>query len=350
MTEFTKAKSMDFPRSVLIGHDVILQVKDMCRSLQFGEKGMIVTGEKTYRAAGKQVEELMDGYDMGVTITENATMSNVDAVSEAVADHKASFILAVGGGSKIDISKMVAERAGIQFISIPTSVAHDGIASDRASIKTDVGPKTVEAVSPAGIIADTAVINKAPFRYLASGCADVISNLTAIKDWEFARKIKNEELSSSAYILSKYAADNLIENSSLIKPGIEESVWMTMRPIIASGVSMCIAGSSRPTSGAEHMFSHALDLLHPGKALHGEQCGVGSIMMMHLHGGDWKQIRDALATIGAPVDAKGLGLKDEDIIDALVEANKIRDRFTILGDNGLTRNAAENLAHATGVI
>lgn len=55
---------------------------------------------------------------------------------------------------------------------------------------------------------------------------------------------------------------------------------------------MCIAGSSRPTSGSEHMFSHALDVLHPGKALHGEQCGVGCIMMMNLHGGDWKAIRD----------------------------------------------------------
>ncbi len=99
------------------------------------------------------------------------------------------------------------------------------------------------------------------------------------------------------------------------------------------------------------MFSHALDLLHPGKALHGEQCGVGCIMMMMLHGGDWKQIRDALKSIGAPTTATELGLSADDVIDALVEANKVRkERFTILGDNGLTRNAATNLARATGVI
>ena len=114
---------------------------------------------------------------------------------------------------------------------------------------------------------------------------------------------------------------------------------------------MCIAGTSRPTSGAEHMFSHALDIMHPGKALHGEQCGVGCIMMMNLHGGNWKQIRDALKTIGAPTTASELGLSDEDVIDALQAANKVRkDRFTILGDNGLTRSAARKLATATGVI
>lgn len=352
LVNFTKAKAMEFPRSVLIGHDVLLQTADMCDSLQFGRNGLIVTGSNTYRAAGKTVEDLMsEKYDMQVALTENATLANVDLVRGIAGECDADFILAVGGGSKIDISKMIAKDLGIPFVSIPTSVAHDGIASDRASLKSDMGPKSVEAVSPIGIVADTRIINEAPFRYLASGCADVISNLTAIKDWEFAKRIRNEEFSSSAYSLSKYAAENIMENCQLIKPNMEESVWMTMRPIIVSGISMCVAGSSRPTSGSEHMFSHALDLIHPGKALHGEQCGIGAIMMMYLHGGDWKQIRNALATIGAPTTAKGIGIADSHIIDALVEAKNIRkDRLTILGDNGLTREAAENLARITGVI
>ena len=99
------------------------------------------------------------------------------------------------------------------------------------------------------------------------------------------------------------------------------------------------------------MFSHALDLLHPGNALHGEQCGLGTIMMMKLHGGNWKRIRDALAQIGAPTTAAQVGIADDYIIDALVAAKDIRkDRFTILGDSGLTREAAENLARSTGVI
>ena len=74
-------------------------------------------------------------------------------------------------------------------------------------------------------------------------------------------------------------------------------------------------------------------------------------MMMCLHGGDWKQIRDALKNIGAPTTAAELGLSSDDVVDALVAANKVRkDRFTILGENGLTRNAALNLARTTGVI
>lgn len=353
MNSFNKAKNMEFPRSVRIGHDKILESGDICKDLQFGKNGTIITGEITYKAAGKTVEDLIaeKKFNVQVIITDNATPENVETAVAICKENKSKFIVAVGGGSKIDISKIVASRLNIPFVSIPTSVAHDGIASDRASLKMDKGAKSIAAVSPMGIIADSSIINQAPYRYLAAGCADVISNLTALKDWDFAVKMRNVEFSSSGYYISKFAAENLIDNAQLIKPHFEESVWMVMRPIIASGVSMCIAGSSRPTSGSEHMFSHALDLLHPSGALHGEQCGIGTIMMMKLHGDNWHRIKDALATIGAPTTAKQLGIPEQHIIDALVAAKDIRkDRFTILGDWGLTEEAAENLARSTGVI
>lgn len=344
---------MNFPRNVVLGHGVLDQTADICQSLLFRQQGIIITGDRTYEAAGRYVENLVKTkFDISTVFVGNSDEEDVKMACDAARDSKAQFILAVGGGSKIDISKLVSKEVGIPFVSIPTSIAHDGISSDRASLKTPGGaPLTVRALPPTAIIADTGVLVQAPYRYLASGCADVIANLTALKDWDFARRIRDEEFSTSAYMLAKFAAESLVDNCKLIKPGLEESVWLALKPIIASGVSMCIAGSSRPTSGSEHMFSHALDLLHPGKALHGEQCGVGCIMMMQLHGGDWKQIRDALKSIGAPTTAAELGLTADEIVDALVEANKVRkERFTILGDNGLTRNAAMNLARTTGVI
>ena len=352
MAGFTKNKSMEFPRIVDIGHDAVDNVPDVCAALQFGKEGLIVTGTETYKAVGKRVEDLVsERRDITTIVTGNATYENLLKVEEAAAGHKAKFLLAVGGGSKIDISKMAAKKLNVPFISIPTSVAHDGIASDRASIKSEKESHSVGAVSPAGIIADTKVINEAPYKYLAAGCADVISNLTALKDWEFAHRMQGEEISSSAVLIAKHAAEEIVSNCEIIKPGLEESVWFVLKPVVASGVSMLIAGSSRPTSGSEHMFSHALDVIRPDTALHGEQCGVGSIMMMKLHGGNWKRIKDALTSIGAPTTAKELGFTDDEIIRALVMAKDMRrERFTILGDRGLNEEAAERVAKATGVI
>ncbi|MDR2866378.1 MAG: NAD(P)-dependent glycerol-1-phosphate dehydrogenase [Methanomassiliicoccaceae archaeon] len=353
MDDFDKYRGVIFPRNLLLGHNILGKVAEVCDDFRFPDTGIIVTGDDTYKAAGRDVQISMEEskYNIHVHKAGAATLANADKIFVDAEETGSEFILAVGGGSKIDLAKIAAKKLKIPFISIPTSAAHDGIASGRASMKSDLGPLSVEGVVPMAVVADTGVITKSPYRLLASGCADVISNLTAIMDWKLGRDRRDDDFSSSAALLSEYSAEAIIESSKYIRPDYEHGVWVAMRPIILSGISMSIAGSSRPTSGAEHMFSHALDILHPGTALHGEQCGVGAIMLMHLHGGNWKRIRNALIDIGAPVNAEQLGLRADDIIDALTEAHKIRtERFTILGDRGLTKEKAEAVARTTMVI
>jgi glycerol-1-phosphate dehydrogenase [NAD(P)+] len=350
--DFTKARSILFPRNVLAGHGVLGQTPEVCKDFGLSGTALIVTGSKTKNVAADIVtSKMMDaGYEVQMATVGEATQENLEKVEQIARECKTNFILGVGGGSKIDLAKMAAKNLGQEWISIPTSASHDGIASGRASIKNENGPLSLDAKVPLGVVADTAIIVQAPYRLLAAGCADVISNSTAVKDWEYAKRLRGEEFSRSAYSLALYTAETIIDNADLIKPNLEESVWVAIRPIIISGVSMAVAGSSRPTSGSEHMFSHALDMIAPGKALHGEQCGVGAIMMMYLHGGDWSRIREALAKIGAPTSAKELGITEEQVIEALVNAHKVRSRFTILGHVGLTHEAAERLATITKVI
>jgi len=146
------------------------------------------------------------------------------------------------------------------------------------------------------------------------------------------------------------SAKIVMEDADVIRKHTEESVRKVVKALISSGVAMGIAGSSRPASGSEHLFSHALDLIAPKPALHGEQCGVGTIMMMYLHGDNWQAIREALQTIGCPINAKELGIPPNYIVKALTIAHRIRrERYTILKD-GLSRNAAERLAKETEVI
>jgi glycerol-1-phosphate dehydrogenase [NAD(P)+] len=74
-------------------------------------------------------------------------------------------------------------------------------------------------------------------------------------------------------------------------------------------------------------------------------------MMAYLHDLDWEYIRDVVHDLGIPVKARDLGLKDEEVIEALKIAHTIRpQRFTILGKDGLTQEAAVNTASFTGVI
>jgi len=350
---FTKARTMSFPRQVLAGHDCVHQIGAMCEDFELKGTALIVTGPTTGKLAATPVRDslVQKKFEVHQVEVGGATQQNLVKVEETTKDVQASFLVGVGGGSKIDLAKLASANLKIPFVSVPTSASHDGIASPRASIKDGANSLSLNAAVPMGVIADTMLIVKAPYRLLAAGCADVISNSTAILDWQLAERLRTEDFSSSAANLAKYAAESIIESAAAIKPNLEESVWVAIRPIIISGISMAVAGSSRPTSGSEHMFSHILDNIAPGKALHGEQCGVGSIMMMYLHGGDWQRIQDALQMIGAPTTAKELDVTKEQLIEALVHAHEIRkDRYTILGDRGLTADSAERLARITKVI
>ncbi len=352
MKESHKNKWMELPRIVDVGHGVIHDTGKVCKDLKLNGNALIIAGSSTLRAAGKSAASSLEdaGYDVDTIISKTPTLEDVEKVEKQSSEFKASFLLGVGGGKSIDLAKLASMHLDLPFISIPTAASHDGIVSSRASIIREGKTVSEAAHTPIAVVADTAIIVNAPYRLLAAGCGDIISNYTAVKDWDLAHRLRGEPFSEYASIISKMTAKMLIESADAIKPGIEESAWMVMKALVASGVAMSIAGSSRPASGSEHKFSHALDEIAPKPALHGEQCGVGTIMMMYLHGGNWQEVRNALKTIGAPVNASELGIKEEYIIKALLHAHEIRpERYTILG-TGLTHEAAKNIAKITKVI
>lgn len=347
----TDFRKIQLPREIHTGEGVIDETGKICGDLKIDGKVMVVTGPKTNKIAGERaIKSLQDeNFEVEDIIIENASKDAVMEVQDRI--RNVSIVLGVGGGTVIDVAKLASTRCGVHFISVPTAASHDGIASPRASIKNDRGNVSVEAKAPIGVIADTSIISKAPFRLLAAGCGDIISNYTAILDWKLAHRLLNEYYSDSASALSLMTAKMTMKSADAIKEGLPESAGLVVKALISSGIAISIAGTSRPASGSEHKFSHALDIVAPSPALHGEQCGLGTIMMMYLHGGDWEFIRDTLKTIKAPTTAREIGIEPEYIIKALTTAHKIRkERYTILGDRGLTEESAEALATTTGVI
>lgn len=345
------SKTIQMPREVHIGPDVIYETGEISKNLRLPGEPLVVTGYKTLNIAGKLVYDSLEdaGFNPDIIQVKGATEESVKQVEDKLTDN--SFVLGVGGGKVIDVAKMASTNNNSYFISIPTTASHDGIASPMASIKNEKGSVSKKAQAPMALIADSEIIKNAPFRFLASGCADIVSNYTAVKDWRLAKRLQNVSFSESAAALSLMTAKLIIDSSDSIKEGLELSARLVVKMLFSSGMAISIAGSSRPASGSEHLFSHALDKIAKKPALHGEQCGIGTIMMMNLHGGDWKFIKNALESMKAPTTCYDIGIDPEDIIDALTMAHTIRpERYTILGDRGLSREAAYQLAIKTGII
>ena len=348
-----KSTWIRLPRNVVLGSGVLDRTADVIADLHLSGQPLIVTSPTPRAIAGDRVREQLAsvGPDPELVVVEEASFEAIERVKRVAESTDPGYLVGVGGGKAIDVAKMAAENQGIGFVSVPTAASHDGIVSGRASIPDGDTRHSVAAEPPLAVVADTEIIAAAPWRLTTAGCADIISNYTAVRDWQLAHRLQNVRYSEYAGALSEMTAEILVKNADSIVKGLEESAWIVVKALVSSGVAMSIAGSSRPASGAEHLFSHQLDRLAPGAALHGHQVGVGSIVTAYLQGGenDWRDVRAALEAIGAPTTAAELGIDEETLIEAFTTAHRIRDRYTILGD-GIAEPAAREAATVTGVI
>jgi glycerol-1-phosphate dehydrogenase [NAD(P)+] len=201
------------------------------------------------------------------------------------------------------------------------------------------------------VVIDSKIIAESPYRFTASGCGDIISKATEVRDWRLAHEENGDYYGGYAASLSLMSSEHVMNSADLISKRTQEGIRTLLEALVSCGVAMSIAGSSRPTSGSAHLFSHALDMIAEKPALHGEQCGVGVIMMAKLHGLDWDVYQDSLSTIGAPTTAKELDIEQETIVKALTIAHTIRpERYTLLNKIKLDHESARALAESTGVI
>jgi len=344
---------IDLPRVILIGPGIRAEIHQRIGGLGVGRKILIVSGSTDTRAYAKEISDMLSdkGFEVSGIGVRSSTIEEVSKVVETSKEFGAEAIMGLGGGKAIDVAKYAAKQTGRAFISFPTAPSHDGIASPFASIKGIGEVRSVEAVTPIAIFVDLDYMVRSPRRLLVAGVGDLIAKFTAVLDWRLAHLLHNEYYAEYAASLAIHSAKHVISSWRRIRGASIDSYRIVVEGLISSGVAMCIAGSTRPASGSEHLFSHALDLVAGYPALHGEQVGVGTIMMAYLHGKSWRRIRHMLKALGAPTSAKDLGVSREKIIEALTIAHKIRpERYTILGRDGLSRDAAENLAMATKVI
>ena len=343
---------MDLPKSVLVGDGVIKELGGFLKNLGCRGTVHIISGPHVMLMAREVVEEALKNEGFAFRWS-NIGSVEIDSskVTGDCASEQDGIILGLGGGRTVDIAKIVAFSSGHPFISIPTSASHDGISSPFASIKGSGKPYSIVTRSPLGIIADIDVISNAPFRLLASGCGDLIGKVTAIKDWELARDDIGEYFGKYSASLARLSADIVIKEAEDIGRRKKESYRDVVEALISAGVAAGIAGTSRPCSGSEHLFAHALDVIGANKGLHGEKVGLGTIIMAELHGVGWENIVKALECIGAPTRAKDIGLNDEDTVKAFVHAGEIRpDRYTILNKVKVDESKARSIARMTNVI
>lgn len=345
-------KGIELPREIKIGDDIINELGEICKELDLKGKALVITGPTTQDIAGKKALEVLKaaGFNTEMNVTNSIEKKDVERLIEQSKSY--GFIVAVGGGRIIDIAKYSSFKLSIPYVSFPTAPSHDGLTSLRTTLSDNGKHFSYPIRAPIAIVVDMNIIEKSPYKLIAAGCGDIIAKITAVEDWKLAHEVKGEDFNEYAASIALSAANVVLGSANLIRKMNKKGLRDLVESLISCGIAMSIAGSSRPASGSEHLFSHALDrICENKKSSHGEQVGMGSILCSFLHNLNWKRIRKALKDLNCPTNSQELGIQDVYVTKALVAAKNIReDRYTILNKLNIDDKKAKEVAVATEVI
>ena len=237
--------------------------------------------ENTYAAAGAKRPRA------GQEIVLDPAGLHADEVSTARVlaelEEDVEVIVAVGAGTVHDVARYCAHERGCRFVSCPTAASVDGFCSNVAAMTWHGYKKTLPAVAPEIVAADTGIIKNAPIRLARSGVGDILAKYTALADWRVAELLIGEHFCPKIYDIMDEAVETVTSQTDGILAGDEGAFAALTYALVMSGIAMQMMGNSRPASGAEHHISHMIEmeaaaLNAVSSALHGEKAGVGAVL------------------------------------------------------------------------
>jgi glycerol dehydrogenase len=231
-------------------------------------------------------------------------------------------VIGVGGGKALDTAKITAFNIGARIATVPTIASTDSPTSSIGVIYSASGvyDRVVRCGrNPDITLVDSALIIRAPVRFLVSGMGDALST------WYEARS--NLESRSNNYIGDGYAAtiggaqiarachEVLMRDGRAAHAAAKGSrLTQAVENIIEANTLLSGLGFENCGVSAAHGVHDALTLLEPTHHFfHGEKVAFGVICLLVLENRPPVELQEALdfcIDLGLPTTMADLGLKD----------------------------------------
>ena len=342
---------LGFAKPLIIFDEITRGIAGEKIAAQFKEMGAEPTSQVVSSNKFSEIEAILEtalkrfaGLEFDCEISSSHFDQKYGAIK--CGEKRYDIVYGVGGGSVIDVAKYVAYKLNLPFVSIPTSLANDGFASPFSVINLGQdGTMTLCANTPLAVVVDIDLVKSEDPGYrrrIRSGIGDLLSNLTAVLDWQLADQKNKERYESFSGFQAICGAQLVINELHTDKDLFFDDHFLGILAcsLIASAESMSRYGSSRPASGFEHKLYHAYNELtdFQPKATHGELVAVGALCSSYAHGKYQDILRQAYINAGLPVSSKDLkdcSIDRDLLLRSISAAKKVKpERYTILEDRG----------------
>ncbi|MBQ6103377.1 MAG: iron-containing alcohol dehydrogenase, partial [Kiritimatiellae bacterium] len=163
------------------------------------------------------------------------------------------------------------------------------------------------------VVADLGVLRTAPPRMAASGFADLLAKVTAGADWILAFELGAAEWHEEGWRTVQEGLHAAVGDPEGVAAMESGALGRFVEGLMLGGFAMQDMQSSRPASGAEHMFSHLLEMrdhTYQGEIVpHGIQVGVFTHFMSRIYerilAFDWTALDvDACLALWKPLEER----------------------------------------------
>lgn len=272
-----------------IGHGVTERAGQILAEAGFPKKVLIVSDENEMRAANGLMPALeAAGFEMKKLIYKNMICARIEEVREVEALlGDVEGVISVGTGSVNDICRVASYNKGKKFAIFATAPSMDGFASDSAPIIENNFKTSVYVEQPMAILADTAILAKAPTELKAAGFGDMVAKYIGIFDWRLSNLLTDEYYCPAVADITMQGVNKIMALADKVTGEDEEAAGSIMEGLILSGLGMKLAGCSRPASGAEHVVSHYWECYKIARGIwpdfHGKKVGVATVLINRIY-------------------------------------------------------------------
>ena len=290
-------------KACLIGDGALDETARLFRDFFPGAgRALVVDDPRTRAAAGVRVADLLRA--QGVEVVEHVLepggkifhgdyryAEEVRAAIQAAGverDGKKIVPVAVGSGVVNDVTKRASGELGLAYLTVGTAASVDGYSSFGAALRSPEGAKqTYPCPAPRVIIADLDVMRTAPAWMAASGFADLLAKVPAGADWILAAELGAAQWHDPAWHTVQDGLKAAVGDPEGVVAMKTVPLTRFVEGLMLGGFAMQDMQSSRPASGAEHMFSHLLEMrdhTFNGEIVpHGIQVGVFTLFMCRVY-------------------------------------------------------------------
>ncbi|MBK5914360.1 glycerol dehydrogenase [Rhodocyclus purpureus] len=244
----------------------------------------------------------------------------ISRLVKSAAASAANVIVGIGGGKALDTTKAVAYELGLPVVIAPTLASTDAPCSALSVIYTPEGQFERYLVLPHNpnvVLVDSAVIVKAPVRFLVSGMGDALSTVFEAEDClkSGATNMTGRVGSLTVHSLARLCYDTLLTYGAAAKATASTgNVDDAVEKIIEANTLLSGLGFESGGLSGAHAIHNGLTALAPTHRFwHGEKVAIGAQALLHLTRRP-KETIDAVyafcASVGLPITLAEIGLVD----------------------------------------